>query len=448
MGAIDGPLPNAIKLFKYMNNNNIEELNVNLGDNWDDVKTNNKTINSIFNTIDDGDGIVQAKELNAVNKIFLYIDKLVDKFKGDNTIEDEELEVFETKLNSGDINIADILNSDDNTGVTNWNEGLNRNISQINIAKNIHFKSELVEIANEQGFKINEIESGDDIWVEDSSIRRADGKKYVSMYGGEIVLNDGSFTSERNNKSVGGGARVFSRGDAFNLEIDNSIKYYGTSYLEGGNVLNTLSKDGKPSAIIGESSIAYTLDVMELENTPENVARAKVQIAEDLGLSPNDVTFIPQYDFHIDMLYHPLNNGEIAIPDFDEAIKILKENSISGMSEEEKNSRITSLEQLRDNTAAIREEADDKLKSSGYKLVKIPCFTTNNKDKTNFMNGVGGTSSKTGDKFFITNKSEYADLQEIVAGYFKKAGIDKVYFVSSTDYLRRMGGVDCLTQEE
>ena len=64
------------------------------------------------------------------------------------------------------------------------------------------------------------------------------------------------------------------------------------------------------------------------------------------------------------------------------------------------------------------------------------------------MNGVGGTSSKTGDKFFITNKSEYADLQEIVAGYFKKAGIDKVYFVSSTDYLRRMGGVDCLTQEE
>ena len=73
MGAIDGPPPNSIKLFKYMNNNNIEELDVNLGDNWDDVKTNNKTINSIFNTIDDGDGIVQAKELNAVNKIFLYI---------------------------------------------------------------------------------------------------------------------------------------------------------------------------------------------------------------------------------------------------------------------------------------------------------------------------------------------------------------------------------------
>lgn len=448
MGAVNGPPPNIIKLFKYMNNNNIEDINVNLGDDWDNVKTNNKAIDSIFKAIDDGDGIVQAKELNAINKIFLYIDKLVDKFKGNNILENEELEVFETKLNSGEINIEDIINSDNSTGVTNWNEGLNRTISRINIAKNIPFKSELIAIGQEEGFEVREIESGDDVWIEDSSIRRFDGKKYVSMYEGAVELNDGAFTSDRGNISMGGGARVFSRGDAFNLEIDNSIKYYGTSYLEGGNVLNTLSKDGKPSAIVGDSSIAYTLDVMELENTPENVEKAKLQIAEDLGLSPNDVTFIPQYDFHIDMLYHPLDNGEIAIPDFEEAIQILKQNSISGMCEEEKNNRIARLEQLRDNTALIREEAEDKLKFAGYKLVKIPCFTTDSKDKTNFMNGVGGTSKKTGNKFFITNKSEYADLQEIIAGYFKKAGIDKVYFVSSTDYLGRMGGIDCLTQEE
>ena len=64
------------------------------------------------------------------------------------------------------------------------------------------------------------------------------------------------------------------------------------------------------------------------------------------------------------------------------------------------------------------------------------------------MNGVGGTSAKTGQTYYITNKSEYPELQEIVQDYFKKAGIDNVYFVSTTDKLRRKGGIDCLTQEE
>lgn len=452
MGAIDGASPNKIKLFKYINNNSVEELKVRLGDKWDDFKTNNKTINSIFKAVDDGDGVVQAKELNAINKIFLYIDKLVDKFKGNNTLDGEELESYASKLNNGEIKVDDIINQDDNTDVSNWNEGLNRNISTINISsqkENLRtLKQELSLIGEEQGFTVNEMESGDDVWVEDSSIRRSDGKRYISMYEANAEVDNGAFISDRGSTSVGGGVRVFNKGDAFKLEIDNSSKYYGTSYLEGGNVLNTLSKDGKPSAVIGESSIAYTLNVMGLDNTPENIIKAKAQIAEDLGLSIQNITFIPQYDFHIDMLYHPLANGEIAIPDFDEAIKILKENTITGMSEEEKNKRITTLEQLRDNTASIREEAEDKLKSSGYKVVKIPCFTIDNKDKTNFMNGVGGTSSKTGDKFFITNKSEYADLQDIVAGYFKKAGIDKVYFVSTTNFLGNKGGIDCLTQEE
>ena len=63
------------------------------------------------------------------------------------------------------------------------------------------------------------------------------------------------------------------------------------------------------------------------------------------------------------------------------------------------------------------------------------------------MNGVGGTSSKTGQTFYITNKSEYPELQNFVEPYLKNAGIDKIYFVSTTEDLRKMGGIDCLTQE-
>lgn len=448
MGVSDGYF-GEINLFKYGNKKKPININGNYGETWASSKTKNKIINSIMTAVDNGDGKIQPQELNTLNKIFLYIDSLIDKTKNDGILEEKELNLFKKKLDKGEIKLEDIINEKTPTDATNWSEGVSRNISKIKVSTiSDTLKNELTEIGKQEGFKVEEMESGGDYWVEDSSIRRADGKRYVSLYDGTSKLQDGEFTSERNNVSTGGGARVFSEGNAFDLEIDKSEMYYGTSYLEGGNVLNTLSKDGKPAAIIGESSISYTLNVMNLENTPENVKIAKEQISKDLGLKQEDVTFIPQYDFHIDMLYHPLNNGEVAIPDFDEAIKILKENDIKGMSEEEKNNRIDKLEKLRDDTAAIREEAENNLKASGYKLVKIPNFTTDKTDKTNFMNGVGGTSTKTGNKFYITNKSEFSGLQDIVEKYFKNAGIDKVYFVSTTSYLKRSGGIDCLTQEE
>ena len=68
MGAVNGPPPNIIKLFKYMNNNNIEDINVNLGDDWDNVKTNNNGL-AIINV--------------SIYKKGTYI--VVTKFSGDGT---------------------------------------------------------------------------------------------------------------------------------------------------------------------------------------------------------------------------------------------------------------------------------------------------------------------------------------------------------------------------
>ena len=64
------------------------------------------------------------------------------------------------------------------------------------------------------------------------------------------------------------------------------------------------------------------------------------------------------------------------------------------------------------------------------------------------MNGIGGTSEKTGQTFFITNKSEYPELQNIIEQSLRQAGIDKVYFVSTKEALSARGGIDCLTQEK
>ena len=63
------------------------------------------------------------------------------------------------------------------------------------------------------------------------------------------------------------------------------------------------------------------------------------------------------------------------------------------------------------------------------------------------MNGIGGTS-KTGESFYITNKSDFPELNEAMKKYFKNAGIDKMYFVSTSPFLSAQGGIDCLTQEE
>ena len=451
----DGMNDRSIKLFSFINKSGqIQDVKTFYGQKWNEIKTDNETLNSIFEMVDDGDGIVQPKELNLLNKISLYIDSLKKTGANNQVLENDELQEFAQSLQSGKISIEQFSETSSRGG---WSEGLDRNLSTISLSsarvgdEKIQLKNELIEIGNEQGFTIEEIESADDPWVEDSSIRRADGKIYVPYHSDpefKIDTIESTFISERGNKSKEGGTRVAVKGSSFDINISNSDKFYGTSYLEGGNVLNTISKDGRPSAVVGEGSIGASLNVMGLENTPENVEKVKNQIAEDLNIKRENLTFIPQYDFHIDMLYRPLHNGEFAIPDFDEAIKILTENNIESMDKEKKEELISQLEKLRDETQATRAEAEDNLKASGYKLVKIPCFTTSSTSATNFMNGIGGSSQKTGQTFYITNKSEYPELQKYIEPYFKNAGIDKVYFVSTTDDLRKMGGIDCLTQEK
>ena len=49
--------------------------------------------------------------------------------------------------------------------------------------------------------------------------------------------------------------------------------------------------------------------------------------------------------------------------------------------------------------------------------------------------------------FFITNSSGYPELNEAASKVFKQNGVKNVYFVSSGNYLKLLGGIDCMTQE-
>ena len=458
--------------YSFWNNSGTElsKIKFKKNENWSEIakKTNNAKFNSLWTLVDNGDGIVQKDEIKMLNKLLKVADKSVENTKGNKQIENEELIALSKKIQDGtikdEIDEKTFERISSNLTKSTWSEGVDRNISQINISSvNINnaqsrqfpvIKEELEAIGKEVGFEVNDwklLNSGG-IWIEDYGVRRSDGKMIVISEdaAGGVDANrrnrEHIIQNRKNISTIGQGSAV-SYFDLVEAKVQQEDLVRSKSYLEGGNVLNTKLADGTPAAVVGEESIGYTLQAMGLENNEENVEIAKKQIAEDLGLKTENVTFMPQYDFHIDMAYRPFHNGQMAVPDYDEGIKLLQETNIEGMSGQAKQELITKMTEMRDKTAGIRLQAEEKLTEAGYEIVKIPCFATDSQSTINYMNGIGGTS-KTGESFYITNKSDYPELNEAMKKYFKNAGIDKMYFVSTSPFLSAQGGIDCLTQEE
>ncbi len=333
----------------------------------------------------------------------------------------------------------------------NWSEGCNRKISTIVINEELAADPNLClalhNIGKKAGFevKISEYSNEQAVWLEDYSIRRADGKIYIlpPMSKPEV--------DTVNAQNVDRNSRL---SDVYAEQLNDKNVVRGKSYLEGGNVLNTRLKNGESGAIIGKKSIEYSLQAMKLEDTPENIEIVKKQIAEDLGLKPENITYISQIDFHIDMFYRPLQDGVVAVPDYKEAIKILKNTNIKGMNKEQKDKLLKKLEKMDKIVTPLINKSNENLKNSGYTLRKIPCFSMPTDFKSlfdknpniNYHNALCGTS-KDGRQYIILNQS-YDELNNIITEYYKKAGINDVYFVPTQEYLARNGGIDCLTQEK
>lgn len=407
--------------------------------------------------------------------------KILDS--GNYYIEDFE---FDESLNALSPRVRKMQESNQD-GTTNWSEGINRNISKIQFDKSIK-DSELLDfmknVGQEQGFII-EILDGYEQWLEDMSIIRADKKQLIPNC--DISFAMRMYDEEKNIYQKRKDITIQAQGSAtqrdYNEEESHALKYsheisqndviIGKTYLEGGNVLNTLTKNGEPAVVIGEESILYTILALDLDNSEESVSIAKKQIAHELGLKEENITYIPQFDFHIDMHYRPLNDGQIAIPDYEMGINVLREfiqdidkklelntekNDNLQAKKEEYNKLIAKLEDMKTKTAEISQDAENELKKQGYEIVRIPCFTEidNGKDQRgasvenaiNYMNGICGTSAKTGDKFYITNTSDDEALDAYMENYFKEVvGFDKVYFAPTKKYLESLGGIDCLTKE-
>lgn len=349
----------------------------------------------------------------------------------------------------------------------NWSEGMNREIGTIRLADLPDAKldtvvDEMKDIGKEVGFDVQLVHSNT-VWVEDTHIRRHDGSVYLPNSNEEFSneVNDNTFidgvTSRRSNINTNAQGAIAQKnsGAEYAKTVAESDKVYGETYLEGGNVLNTLRADNKPGAIVGEESIDYTLKQLKLDKTETNVMIAKSKIAQDLNLKPEDVTYIPQFDFHIDMGYRQFKNGEISIPDYNAGIEYLENNDIESMDAETKQKLIDELKHIQQEIGPIINESEEALSKGGYKVLKVPCFASSNygTPKINYMNGVAGTSTSQGTlpkgtTYYITNKSDYPEINEFMQNYLKEnMGVDKTYFVSTTSFLNLSGGIDCLTEE-
>lgn len=423
-----------------------------------------------------------------------------------NTIENENGTLTKTPKN-----LIKIQNTNQD-GTTNWSEGINRNISKIQFV-NSNSNTELIEFMNkvgqEQGFQSEFLQiSGANHWAEDQSVVRADKKQLIPNCESDFSMlkldKDNEIIAKRKNVTLGmqgnpiGKNSVEEEPRAINYShaVSQNDIIKGKTYLEGGNVLNTLTRNGEPGAVIGEESLKYTMvsmmsmdldgsveaieniEALNLDSADEYRKKAKKQIAKELGLKEENVTYIPQFDFHIDMYYRPLNNGQMAIPDYKAGIEVLNRllqdidtqiESKNISSEQNENLQhkkqeflklLSNLEEMKNKTDTISTNAENELKEKGYDVVKIPCFTEidDGKDQgldaksvenpINYMNGVCGTSAKTGDKYYITNSSGDEILDKYMENYFKSVvGFDKIYFAPTKQYLSAMGGIDCLTKE-
>ncbi|MGL4511787.1 MAG: hypothetical protein ACRCT8_01740 [Lacipirellulaceae bacterium] len=222
---------------------------------------------------------------------------------------------------------------------------------------------------------------------------------------------------------------------------------------------------------------------------------AKLDIVKDIFAAdtkvPRDqLIFVAQPDFHIDMHMRPLGPGQVMINDFDANIKLIDDAlklAAKGSWEE------SELKNMRDHAAQIKkvlgpvmDEIKKQCKSGGLDVVPAPGVMEGQYEKAtvastsrvgrylglsadkdftraelgkaliakaggapsdsvrrafdetlddmytrhvNFMNAIPGTTSGSNQQFYATNSTSVGPLQKAYENYLKSRGVEKVYWI-------------------
>lgn len=84
--------------FSYFDNDKkLQKVDIQVGTKWSDYNVKNETISSIFNEVDDGDGIVQLTEKAMLDNLVKQADSQIEKTANNNILEKDELDKFDVK---------------------------------------------------------------------------------------------------------------------------------------------------------------------------------------------------------------------------------------------------------------------------------------------------------------------------------------------------------------
>ncbi|MBD1556430.1 hypothetical protein HC752_05735 [Vibrio sp. S9_S30] len=192
--------------------------------------------------------------------------------------------------------------------------------------------------------------------------------------------------------------------------------------------------------------------------------RAMIEIvhdvmAQELGVSRNDLVVLTQPGFHIDMYLRPLENGKVLINDFGLSQQFLKDvlaNDVT-ISEEERVQIHHSIESLKYNESRftnVYKNIHNQLIEANLIPIKTPGVFQVGRRNVNWMNGIMGNGNT---PFFITNASSVPALNKAFEAWVQKLTPNlAVYFVGKSlssysglnqaeDLLDRSGGLDCIT---
>ncbi len=230
------------------------------------------------------------------------------------------------------------------------------------------------------------------------------------------------------------------------------INNYGTHHFqEGGNSFIGKYPNGEKWMIIGADAERYA-------NTD--------LIAQAYGIKPENIHFIPQQDYHLDLTMRPIGYPYILVDD--------PELTKARIKKLEKEFDSTELQYIKDNIEkgflgyrGMYESCDTvvkELENLGFKPIRIAGVYSN---EINFMNAL--VNQHADGKFsYITNSSKCDSplkcrIQELFEEDLKKAvpNLDKIHFIAGEppagkpqinhlmDILNRQsGGLHCMTIEE
>ena len=291
------------------------------------------------------------------------------------------------------------------------------------------FMSEIKQVGRAENVEISAIPSSKK-WIQDTKVILEDNSK-------PLLIADNS----RDNEFI----EQIKRLHGINT-------FVSSSYIEGGNCFIGTYPNGEKWMLIGSDAEPYS---------------NKKFIGGAYNIKPQNIHFIPQQDYHLDVTMRPIGFPYILVDDPQLALKHLNEINVDDNTWLEKEKMKIDLE---NNDLGYRrmysscDEVINKLKNLGFKPIRIAGVWS---DEINFMNAIIN-KHQDGKISYITNSSKCkspfkSKLQEIFEQDLRKAipNLDKIYYIqgeppinnNKINYLMHMlnlhaGGLHCMSLEE